>query len=98
VSYQFNPLTQNVPEVGPHERGKFFTTKTATPIVKTQFGANKTGVKSDTAFHPVKKPVVRQPGLRSAQPTEKVISKALVKIPSFSSPSGRWQTVKRSVV
>jgi hypothetical protein len=118
VTEQYDPLKQNVPEISPHERGTFFIRK-VTPLVKTQFGASRSGRKSDTAFHPQQKVVVAPAKARSATPTEKV-SKA--KIPSFNSTSnlwgsqnhsfskgainpisghpgtGRWSTIKRSVV
>lgn len=92
VSQQYNPLTQNVPEIAPHERGTFFKRK-VTPLVKTQFGASKAGRKSDTAFHPQAKVTVEPAKARSATPTEKV-SKG--KIPSFNSSSNLWYSQNHS--
>jgi len=119
VIHPFNPLG-HVPEIPPNQHGNFFHNKVE-PEVKTVFGANKTGKRSDTAFHPDSKVLVYQrPSARSSKSTEKVINKA--RTPSFETignmwnnsnhsfvaghpntvtgqiGTGRWSTVKRSVV
>lgn len=92
VTEQYNPLKQNVPEISPHEKPSFFTRK-VTPLVKTQFGANASGRKSDTAFHPQKKVHISPVRARSAVPTEKVEKS---KVPSFHSSSNLWSTQNHS--
>jgi hypothetical protein len=84
-----NPL-KTVPEIQPHERGSFFKKRTSVPVVKTQFGANKSGAKSDTSFHKTKKVFIQPPPIRTARATEKVINKAGPRIPSFASTANLW--------
>lgn len=118
--HAFDPIKQNVPEIMPHERGAFFLRGKEIPIVKTQGGANQTGKKSDTSFHPESKKFEKQAAPNSAPDTTKVQNKD--KIPSFVSTgnmwgsgnhsyikgrpntisgavgTGRWNTIKRSVL
>jgi hypothetical protein len=92
VIEQFNPLKQNVPEISPHEKPSFFTRK-VTPIIKTQFGANASGMKSDTAFHPQPKNVVKRTFAVSSPPTEKIPKS---ETPSFNSSSNLWGSQNHS--
>jgi hypothetical protein len=92
VIRRFNPLKQNVPEISPHEKPSFFTRK-FTPVVKTQFGANASGKKADTAFHPQRKFQVQPTRASSATPTEKVGKGS---IPSFRSSSNLWGSQNHS--
>jgi hypothetical protein len=108
----FHP--DNVPEIGPHERGTFFKAKAFIPVEKTQFGAS--AEPSDTAFHRV--PVVRNapPIPQSAKAGERTSAlsftsrgnnwfdpnnsflQGVAQAATGNKGVGRWGTVKRGVV
>jgi hypothetical protein len=92
----YNPLTQNVPEIAPHEKGKFFRQK-VTPIVKSVFGANQVGKRSDTAFHPSNNVVVMKPPVaNTAIATEKMVNR--MRPPSFESMGNLWNSANHSFI
>jgi hypothetical protein len=62
------------PSNAPYERATFFQPKIKA-AVKTQFGANMSGKRSDTAFHRVPAPLFSRPQVRNSPPTEKVQNK-----------------------
>lgn len=73
----------SVPEIMPHERGKFFPNK-VTPVNKTQFGAD--GKKdANTAFHPKKTDVVER-----SQPVSAMAIAENEFLPSFPSNNNLW--------
>lgn len=96
VTTQLNPLTQNVPHVGLNTRGTFFVRNKVTPVVKMQFGANQSGRKPNTAFHPRATVAGPQPVVKSAPATEKVINRT--KIPSFVSTGNMWGQSNHSFI
>lgn len=95
VTTVLNPIRQQVPEIMPHERGSFFRRK-LTPAVKTQFGGNKTGLKSDTAFHPQRIRFMPPPAVRSSYDTAKIQNR--VKPPSFDTTGNLWGSGNHSYI
>lgn len=91
---QFKTLG-GVPEIMPHERGRFFMAKPV-PVVKTQFGAAKSGAKSDTAFHPQLRRVVPPTAVKSSYDATKLVAK--VKPPSFESNGNLWGHANNSYI
>jgi len=83
------------PEIQPHERGTFFRKKVPV-VVKTQFGANKTGVKPDTAFHTVKKLAFSHPAAHSTLDSTKLVNRT--KPASFMSTGNMWQNPNASFI
>jgi len=85
-----------VPEISPHEHGKFFRSKIE-PQVKTVFGAAKSGKQSDTAFHPNNNVVVRVPPVpKSAASGER--KQRVQKLPSFESTGNLWNNANHSFI
>lgn len=91
-----NPLTQHVPEIGPHERGTFFLRGKQQPIVRTVGGARMSGLKSNTPFHPQGKTYAPQPKPTSAPDTAKIINKS--RTPSFQSHGNLWGSGNHSFI
>lgn len=94
VTQLFNPL-KRVPEIAPHERGTFFRKKVV-PIVKTQFGAAKSGLQSDTAFHPQVKRVEARQDVKSSYSSEKI--QRTDRPPSFETRGNLWASGNHSFI
>jgi hypothetical protein len=81
--------SHNIPDIGPHERGKFFNDKVI-PQTKTQFGASNDKA-SNTAFHPKKQPILPRPPLSSSA---RIARKDF--LPSFESNNNLWSDQNNS--
>jgi hypothetical protein len=91
---RFNPW-RAVPEIAPYEKTQFLNPK-VTAVVKTQFGANKSGKKSDTPFHPQAEIRLPRSATMSAHATEKIVNKT--KIPSFETTGNLWGSANHSFI
>lgn len=76
------------------DTGTFFARKPQ-PIVRTVGGANKSGAKSDTAFHPAPRPA--NP-IAVGTPTVEGARIARTKIPSFGTMGNHWSDPNNSFV
>ena len=95
VTMLLNPLTHQVPEIMPNQRGRFWREKLK-PSVKTIGGTNKSGKESDTPFHPKNKVVVPNSMMRTATEMAKFQNKH--RLPSFSSNGNLWNQANHSFI
>lgn len=89
-------FSASVQKITPTDRGTFFTLQTNVPLIRTVGGANKSGPKSNTPFHP-NPPKRLAPQVGGAQvETTKVVNST--KPPSFSSYGNIWQDPNNSFI
>jgi hypothetical protein len=90
-----NPL-KTVNKVNLLARGTFFAPHKPIPVVKTQFGANKSGLRSNTSFHPT--PLPRQAAAESGPAIDSAKTVNRNKPASFATTGNIWSDPHNSFV